>query len=251
MLASGRTAPAAARRAKPPTQTFSLTGSELRRLRANQDGDRFCRWCPAFQIMVSERQQRICLRIIGPDRAYRDAVRFYPEAAHDSPLSILGERFDLDLVAFRDTPGLHVGFIHEHDHAAAEHAPIAVVETVNRCIVLVVASQCREPEHCRVRDWGVFVDPMKDQKIGAAGGGVPDPLAWRSGQVKAARLANPLIEISKQFREDLFNLVADPVVVCDIGIPVDAAIAQGGFRHAADDGDLRLQMLARRCNETG
>jgi hypothetical protein len=53
--------------------------------------------------MVSERQQRICFRIIGADRAYRDAVRFYPEAAHDSPLSVLGERFDLDLVAFRDT----------------------------------------------------------------------------------------------------------------------------------------------------
>src|SRR6516164_5992859 len=133
MLASGRTAPAAARRAKPPTQTFSLTRSELRRLRANQDRDRLRCRRPAFQIMISERQQRICLRIIGADRAYWDAVRFYPEAAHDSPLSVLGERFDLDLVAFRDAPGPHVGFIHEHHHAAPEHAAITVVETVDRC----------------------------------------------------------------------------------------------------------------------
>src|ERR1700756_4949001 len=101
MLASGRTAPAAARRAKPPTQTFSLTGSELRRLRANQNGDRLCRRCPALQIIVSERQQRIGLGIIGPDRAYRDTMGFYPEPTHHSPLSVLGERFDLDLVAFR------------------------------------------------------------------------------------------------------------------------------------------------------
>jgi hypothetical protein len=69
--------------------------------------------------------------------------------------------------------------------------------------------------------------------------------------VKATRLTDPLVEIGKQIREDLFDLVADPVIVWNIGVPVDTAIGQAGFRHAADDGDLRLQMLARRFDETG
>src|SRR6266853_2426349 len=102
MPASKRVAPAAARWERPPTQTFSLTSSEWRRLRANQDRDRLCRRCPALQIMIGERQQRIGLRIIGADRAYRDAVRFCPEATHDSPFSILGKRFDLDHLTLRN-----------------------------------------------------------------------------------------------------------------------------------------------------
>ena len=69
--------------------------------------------------------------------------------------------------------------------------------------------------------------------------------------MKSARVTDPLIELGKQVREDLFDLVADPVVVCGKEVPVDAAIGHGGFRHAADDGDLRLQMLARRVDETG
>src|SRR6266446_1291356 len=141
MPASKRVAPAAARWERPPTQTFSRTSSEWRRLRANQDRDRLCRRCPALQIMIGERQQRIGLRIIGADRAYWDTVRFRPKAAHDSPFSILGKRFDLDRVALRDAPRLHVGFIHKHHHAAAEHAAIPVIESENRRIVLIVAPQ--------------------------------------------------------------------------------------------------------------
>src|ERR1700730_8879678 len=190
-------APAAARHGRPLAQTLLFTGIKLWRLRANQDRDRFCRRRSALQIMVSERQQRICLGIVGADRAYRDAVRFYPEPTHHSPFSVLRKRFDFDLVTLRDTPRVHVDFIHEHDHAATEHAAISVVETVYRCIVLVVASQRGEPKHCRIRDWRVFVDPGKDQKIWAARGSLPNALAWRGGQVKPARLANPPIAIRK------------------------------------------------------
>src|SRR6266478_2876551 len=150
MPASKRVAPAAARWERPPTQTFSRTSSEWRRLRANQDRDRLCRRCPALQIMIGERQQRIGLRIIGADRTYWDAMRFRPEAAHDSPFSILSKRFYLDDVALRDPPCLHVGFIHEHPHAAAEHAAIPVVETINRRIVLIVAPERRKPKHSGV-----------------------------------------------------------------------------------------------------
>ena len=69
--------------------------------------------------------------------------------------------------------------------------------------------------------------------------------------MKAARVTDPLIEIGKQIREDCFNLVADTVVVCDIKFPVDAAVGQSGLCHAADDGDLRPEILARRFDETG
>jgi hypothetical protein len=80
---------------------------------------------------------------------------------------------------------------------------------------------------------------------------VPNPLTRRIGQVKAARVTDSIVEIGKQVRKHRFDLVADPVVVCDKGVPVDAAIGQRGFRHAADDGDLRLQMLARWFDEPG
>jgi AAA domain len=53
-------------------------------------------------------------------------VSFCPEPAHDSPLSILGKRLDLDHVALSDAPSTHVGFIREHHHAAAEHAAIPI-----------------------------------------------------------------------------------------------------------------------------
>ena len=35
-----------------------------------------------------------------------------------------------------------------------------------------------------------------------------------------------MIEMGKQFRKDRFDLVTDPVVIGDIGVPVDAAIGQ-------------------------
>ena len=82
-------------------------------------------------------------------------MRLYPEAANDPPRAV-GQRFDFDPIAFRDPAGAHVGLVHEHDHAAAEHAAIPVVERVDRRIVLIVAAQCREPEHCRVGNRIVF-----------------------------------------------------------------------------------------------
>src|ERR1700736_4519607 len=99
--------------------------------------------------MIGERQQRIGLRIIGADRAYWDVMRFCAEATDDSPISILSKRFYLDDVTLRDPPCLHVGFIHEHHHAAPEHATIAVVEPIDRRIVLIVASGGGKPKH-----WG-------------------------------------------------------------------------------------------------
>src|SRR4029077_3261857 len=156
------------------------------RLKPNQDWDRLCRGCSALHIMISQREQWIGLGIIGANRAYRDAVRLHPEAAYDSPLSILGERLDLDHVAFSDAPSSHVGFIHEYHHAAAEHPAIPIVKTVNRRIVLIVTPEGGKPKHRGSSDGRVLLYPWEHQKVGAACGGVPNPLAWRIGQVKAA-----------------------------------------------------------------
>src|ERR1700750_1810170 len=120
MLGVGRTAPPAAPHSRPPTRTSSLPRTKLRRLKADQDWDRLCRRCPALHVMIGKRQEWIGLGIIRADRAYRDTVGFYPESTHYSPLSVFGQRFNLDLVALRNTSCLHVGFIHEHDHAAPE-----------------------------------------------------------------------------------------------------------------------------------
>jgi hypothetical protein len=68
--------------------------------------------------------------------------------------------------------------------------------------------------------------PGKTKKIGAAGGGVPNPPARRNRKVKAAGATDQIVEMGKQLRKDRFDLVTDPVVIGDIGVPVDAAIGQ-------------------------
>src|ERR1700720_3009185 len=100
-FAARRAALQAARCRGHPTQTLSLAHYRLR-LKPNQDRDRLRRRCPALYIMIGERQQWIGLGIVGADGAYRDAVRFRPEPAHDSPLSVVGERFGFDHIALAD-----------------------------------------------------------------------------------------------------------------------------------------------------
>src|SRR6516165_3161495 len=82
MLGVRRTAPPAA----PHPRTSSISRIEPRRMVANQDRDRLCRRCAALHIMVGKREHRICFRVISADRAGRDTMGLYPEAADHAAL---------------------------------------------------------------------------------------------------------------------------------------------------------------------
>src|ERR1700747_945565 len=125
MLGVGRTAPPVAPHSRPPTQTSSISRTELRRLKANENWYRLCRRCAALHIMIGKREQRICFRVISADRASCDTVGLCPEAADYAAL-VIGQRFDFDQVALGNAAGAHIRFIHEHDHAAAEHSAVPV-----------------------------------------------------------------------------------------------------------------------------
>src|SRR5260221_10317510 len=92
----------------------------------------------------------------------------------------------------------------------------------------------------------ILDDPVEWDEPRLAGGRPPDSLRGTVGQAKAARLADPRIEIPEQVGKHRFDLVADTVVVVLEGLPVDARIPQRGARHAADNGDLRFQLVTRR-----
>jgi hypothetical protein len=69
--------------------------------------------------------------------------------------------------------------------------------------------------------------------------------------MKAAGATDALVETGKQLRKDLLDFVADPIVVVDKVVPVDTAIGQGGLCYAADNRNLRFQVLTWRFDETG
>jgi hypothetical protein len=64
--------------------------------------------------------------------------------------------------------------------------------------------------------------------------------------VKSTGPANPLGKVAEEIWKYRFDLVADPAIIRNEEVPVDATIWQCGIGHAANDGNLRPKMLARR-----
>src|SRR6516225_10291369 len=176
-------------------------------------------------------------------------MRLGPKATDDAPYPVIRERFDFDHVALADPSRGHVGLVHEDHHAAAKYAAVAVVEGIDRRVVLVVTPQRRESKHAGIGDGFVLLDPWKRQKICPTRLRVPHTHARRICQMKSAWAANPLVEVRKQLGEHCLDLVANAVVVTDERIPIDATVWQRGFRHAADDRNFGPLMLAPRLEK--
>ena len=149
---------------------------------------------------MSKRKQRIGFRIVGADATSGDIMWFDAEALHDASLAIFGERFDLDQSFRRDAARLHIRFIHEGDHSPTEHASVAVIETVNCRVVLVVTAQCRQPKHFRVSDRGIFAETVEYQKICASRRRVPNSLARWNRKMETTRVADAFVEIGSRSR---------------------------------------------------
>src|SRR5580704_5108509 len=220
-------------------------------LRSDQNRNRFGGRSFAFHIVVGQGEQWISLRVVRTNRTLRDAVGQHLEAAHHAPLTIVSERFDLDEGASGDSSLFHVELVHEDDHSASEHAAIPVVQSIDRGVVLVVASERRQPQYGCTIDTRILCNTFEDQKIGAACRGIPHQITWRRREMESARLTYPSIEVAEQCGENAFNLLADHIVVVFECRPLDYSIAQQRRPgHAADDRDLRFQLFARRMHET-
>src|SRR5262249_17787382 len=157
-----------------------------------------------------------------------------------------------------DPPLLHVELVQEHDHAAAEDAAIAIVEAVDRRVVLVVAAQRGEPQHrgtvglaVLAKDQWIFRDPFMQPEVGRAGRRIPHQLARRIRKVESARLAYAGVVVAEWNRKDLLDAMADQVVIRLERTPLDAVGRQRRSGDAADDRDFGLQVLAWRTREPG
>ena len=72
----------------------------------------------------------------------------------------------------------HVVLVHEDHVAPAEHAPVAVVQVINGCVVLAVAPDRRKPQAARLA-LAVLRKAIENHELRAPGRRVPYPLSWR------------------------------------------------------------------------
>jgi hypothetical protein len=77
---------------------------------------------------------------------------------------------------------VHVDLVGEDDVAPPGHPAIAIIEAVDRGVVLVVAADRGQQQRARLRFFGVRVD----EELRLAARRVPDPVARADGQAEAA-----------------------------------------------------------------
>ena len=79
-----------------------------------------------------------------------------------------------------------VRLVREQYVAPPEYAAIAVVQPIDRGVVLIVAADGGELENCLVVQDRVFLKAIEDQEFGFARCGRPFALGWRQRQAKAS-----------------------------------------------------------------
>jgi hypothetical protein len=195
-------------------------------LRPDQNWNRFRCGGFAFPVVVGQGQQWIGFRVVGADRPLRDGVGQYFETAYQPFPSIAGERFDLDERVGLNPSCLHVNLIHENHHPAAEHSAIPVVQSIDCRVVLVVASKGRQSQHGRVVDGRILRDAFENQKIRATRGRIPHPITWRGRKMESPWLTYPAVEVAEQRGKNVFNPVADQIVVLFESRPINYSVVE-------------------------
>ena len=195
-----------------------------------------------------QRHQGIGLGVVGRGIADGCRVRHHEEVLGAALLQSarpVGElRDQVDPLALAQAERGDVGGVDENHPAAALHAAVAVVEAVDRGVVLVVAAQgLQHQPPPRYRH------PLQriDREVGLAGAGVELPgIAWRMRQLEAVRLPDPAVVVGAA-RHHRGDGVADGVVVTGELLPRHRVVgAEHGARKLADDGDLAAYVIARR-----
>ena len=109
-----------------------------------------------------ERNQDIGLGIIGRDRTLRDIVGDRRQVAHD-PLvrlrSRIGHDGDINEIAVLQAAACQVALVDEHDVTAPGDSAIAIIQAVDRRVVLIMTSDRRERESFAIRDTRILSRP--------------------------------------------------------------------------------------------
>lgn len=135
----------------------------------------------------------------------------------------------------------HVPGVEEDDFAAHADATVAVVESVDGGVELVVAAEGLEDESAF---GNLELVEGGGGEIGFGVGGVPDSFFGGVGEVEAAGLAGAVVVVFEP-GDDGFDFIADVVVVVPEGLPVDIGFAcEGGFGEAGDDGGFAEKVFA-------
>ena len=150
---------------------------------------------------------------------------------------------DVEAVARFPAMGGDVLRVHENDATAIENAAIAVVETVDSGIELIMAADSGEKKLSRIELDGI---DRRNREAGFAGSRFVLVLTRGIRQVKAALLAHFAIQVFAA-RNDLRDEVADTVIIFNQCKPIHVgARAEGGGREARDDGRLTEKLIGRR-----
>ena len=123
-----------------------------------------------------------------------------------------------------------VVFVDEHDLAAPPDSAIAIIQAVDGCVVLIMASDRRERESFAIRHGRIFIEPRIDQKVGLLRRCQPLTLRCSNIQPKSTRLLDAGIEISER-RKDGLDGIADLSVIGHQVRPCHPRVRQCGQRH--------------------
>ena len=135
---------------------------------------------------------------MGRDRALGDIVRDRRQVPHNT---LARFRFltwndrNIDEIAVLQSAAGEVAFVDEHDVAPPRNSAIAIIHAVDRRVVLIMASDCRECENLIVGHTRIFIEPGIDEKLRFLRR--RQPIAFRCGNIqpKSTRLLDPRIEV--------------------------------------------------------
>jgi hypothetical protein len=136
---------------------------------------------------------------------------------------------------------VQIDLIGKNDVAPPGYPAIAVVQTIDRRIILIMTADCGEQKRAGLRRFGMG---MGDE-LRLAAGRVPDALAGTDGQAEAAGFTHAAVEVV-EIGIDLLDLVADQVVMADHAIPIDVFGIQCRLGQTRDDGRFRHHQRPRR-----
>ena len=153
----------------------------------------------------------------------------------------------IDDRAGRDAQLVQVGAVQQHDPPLVRDSPIAIAQTVNGGVELIVRadghheemSRCEVVTRERVHGEMRFARRRRERSF-----------ARSVGQVEAARLADAVV-VALETRHDFRDEVADAIVILGRPAPADAGpVAHRGFGEPGHDLRLGEQMPGRRRDAT-
>ncbi len=150
------------------------------------------------------------------------------------------------MLAVRETEPVEIGATDEAHAPVTAHAAVAVVETVDRRVVLVVAAQRGQVQQVArtLRRLRVVARDRMDEEARAPVDRAPFSFARAVAQVEATRGANAFVEILETLdhRRDVF---ADAIIIGGQFEPRNARARQGRRGKPCDDRGFRQQVPGR------